>query len=386
MKDIEFYMKNLTMKDFLYSKESWNFISETYEKNCPELPFIDYFWTLRNMHAPVWKIASIVGNMPNCRVLHSPSTGYAGFLGFLASNDKKIPFILTEHGIYTRERKIDMLSANWITFNRLALLKNEPEEFNYIKKMWVNFFEKIGKLSYEKADYIISLYPGAKDIQIEFGADSNKTIVIPNGVDMKRLNSLVQKREGIPPIITLIGRVVSIKDIKTFIRAIAIVKKSMPNIEGWIAGPTDEDEDYAQECFDMVDFFDLKENVKFLGFQKIDDILPKSGLLTLTSISEGMPLVILEGFAAGLPCIATDVGSCSDLIYGALDDEDKEIGEAGAVTTIANPSALAENYIKFLSDENLWKKAQKNGLLRVEKYYQDHFFLDNYKNLYSKAI
>ena len=84
-----------------------------------------------------------------------------------------------------------------------------------------------------------------------------------------------------------------------------------------------------------------------------------------------MPLVILEGFAAGVPCVATDVGSCKDLIEGGLNEDDKRIGLAGAITGIANPEALAQEYIKFLSFENgYWAEAQKNALNRVQKYYK----------------
>jgi glycosyltransferase involved in cell wall biosynthesis len=148
----------------------------------------------------------------------------------------------------------------------------------------------------------------------------------------------------------------------------------------------DEEPTYVAECLEMVKSFDLENNISFLGFQNIDTILPKSGLLTLTSISEGMPLVILEGFAAGLPCVSTDVGSCSDLIHGALDEEDIAMGSAGETTPIANPMMLAEHYIRFLDDETLWKEAQKSALKRVEKYYQEHLFLDSYKNLYERIL
>ena len=387
MKKISFFTKEVTMKDFLYSKESWNFMQEIYHENCPDVPFIDFFWTLRNMHAPIWKIASIVEKMPQTKLLHAPSTGYAGFLSFLGSHDRNIPFLLTEHGIYTRERKIDMLSAKWISYHAPELLEDSPKEMNYVKGMWVRFFEKIGLLSYSGAHSIISLYPGAREIQHEYGAQKSKTVVIPNGVDMQRLNSLVEKRPTpIPKVVTLIGRVVSIKDIKTFIRAIAVVQKTIPEIEGWIVGAMDEEQTYADECVAMVSSFSLQNHISFLGFQQIDDILPKSGLLTLTSISEGMPLVILEGFAAGLPCVSTDVGSCKDLIHGALDEDDIAIGSAGAVTPIANPQELAKHYIRFLEDEKLWKNAQENALKRVAKYYRQEQFLERYKTLYERII
>jgi len=386
MHDINFYMEKMPYEDFLFSDKAWSFIEEKYKENCPDISFIDYFWTVRNIHKPIWKLAEIVTYMPHVKLLHSPSTGYAGFLATLAAYDKKIPFLLTEHGIYTRERKIDMLTADWIDFKKPTLLK-QPEESNYIQGMWVKFFERIGEFAYIKADSILSLYSGARTIQIKFGAPEEKTRIIPNAVDVDGLNALLDKRpKGVPKVITLIGRVVSIKDIKTFIRAMRITINEIPEAEAWIVGPMDEDEEYASECQNMAESLGIEKNVKFLGFQNIKEILPLSGLQTLTSISEGMPLVILEGFAAGVPCIATDVGSCYDLIKGGLDEEDIALGSAGEITSIANPSALAQEYIKYLTDEVLWKKAQKVALKRVDKYYRQESFLGAYRDLYNEKM
>ena len=386
MKDVGFYNKDITFEHFLFAKESWEYINEKYLENCPDIPFIDYFWTLRSIHRPIWKLAKIVETLPTCKLFHAPSTGYAGFIGALASHHTNKPFIITEHGIYTRERKIDMLTSTWIDFHKPSLLK-QPEEFNYIKKMWVSFFERIGEFAYSKASNIYSLYPGAQKIQHTFGADESKTAVIPNGVDVDGLNATLKHRdENVPNVITLIGRVVSIKDIKTFIRAIRIVANDIEDVEAWIVGPLDEDKEYASECFNMVESFGLSENVKFLGFQNIKDILPKSGIMGLSSISEGMPLVILEGFAAGLPCVATDVGSCRDLIEGALDDEDIALGKAGLVTSIANPSELAAAYLTLLKDKAIWKSAQKSALDRVEKYYRQELFLERYEKIYLELM
>jgi glycosyltransferase involved in cell wall biosynthesis len=280
-----------------------------------------------------------------------------------------------------------MLTADWINIQKPALLK-QPDEFNYIKQMWVNFFEKIGLISYQRADPIISLFSRARDIQINFGADPNRCIVVPNGVDVDTLKKeCYEKRpKNIPKVITLIGRVVPIKDIKTFIRAMRIVVNEIPDVEAWVVGPTEEDPIYAKECEQMIETLQLKDNFFLKGFQNIKDILPKSGLMTLTSVSEGMPLTILEGFAAGLPCVATDVGSCYDLIYGGLSEEDRDLGSAGAVTKIADPSALAKYYIEFLTDEELWYKAQDTALKRVNRYYRQDQFLDTYRKMYQEVL
>lgn len=384
---LDFFLKEVDESFFLYSESAWDFITKRYEEKCPSMPFIEYFWTVRSIHAPIWKVAKIADAVAGkAKVVHTPSTGYAGFLGTLLSRNDDIPLILTEHGIYTKERRIDLLSSTLFQNSKAELLKQSDED-DYIKQMWIGFFEGIGRMCYHRADPILSLFNGAREAQIAYGAPEARCRVIPNGVDTKKLRQALEAREEtIPHVVTLIGRVVAIKDIKNFIRAIRIAAYEIPDIEGWIVGPMDEDPDYAMECMQIVQNLELEKHVKFLGFQNIVDILPKSGILTLTSISEGMPLVILEGFAAGLPCVATDVGSCRELIEGALNEEDIAIGKAGEVVPIADSSALANAYVKLLGETEFWKLAQQNALKRVNRFYRQEQFLESYDAIYREAL
>ncbi len=385
IKNLDFYNNKVTLDKFLYSSEAWEFILENYNKNSPDQSFIDYFWTVRNIHIPIWVVAKLAKQIENYKIIHSPSTGYAGFLGALLHFDTGKPFILTEHGIYTRERKIDLLNADWIE-DRRTIIQREIGEVEYVRTMWVSFFEGLGRFTYSAADPIISLFDKARDIQISYGAPPEKTKIIPNGVDLKRFEKILNKKDKIPPVISLIGRVVPIKDIKTFIKAIRVVANHIENIQGWIVGPEDEDPDYARECRFLVETLNLEENIKFLGFKEVEDVLSETGIVTLTSISEGMPLVIIEGFAAGIPAVTTDVGSCRQLIYGGIDKEDINIGKAGEVVPIANPTALAEAYLKILTDRDLYRKYKSSAIERVKKYYTIENFIESYRGIYKEAL
>lgn len=385
VRNLNFYKTCLREEDFLYSRNAWEFIEDCYFEYAPELPFLYYFWTIRNVHLPIWKIADIAAQIPECRIVHSPSTGYAGLLGSFLKHDRAIPFILTEHGIYTKERKIDIMEAEWIEDARWWFQK-EYSEVDHIRNMWINFFIGIGKFCYESAAPIISLFEGARQMQISYGAEPSKTLVIPNGVKVEKYAFLREKRRGIPNIVALIGRVVPIKDIKTFIKAIRIATKDIPDIKGWIIGPTDEDPIYYEECKRLVKVLELEKHIVFMGFKRLDEVLDKVGIVTLTSISEGMPLVLLEGFAAGVPAVATDVGSCKQLIYGGSDKEDISIGRAGEVVPIADPSSLAKAYTSLLRDKNKWEKAKEAAIKRVETYYNFEKFLNSYKDIYKKAM
>ena len=374
------------LEDLLYSDTAWNFVTDQYKKDYTNEAFIDFFWTIRNMHIPLWVIFNELKDIKLPKLIHTPSTGYAGFLGGLLKAQTQIPLILTEHGIYVRERKIDLLTSDIFTERLPEILKTE-EEGDTIKDLWNRFFMSLGKFCYEMSDEIYSLYSKAREIQIAYGADEKKCRVIPNGVNVNRLKkSLEQRSKKIPQIIGLIGRVVPIKDIKTFIKAIKIVTDKLPDAQGWIVGPTEEEPEYFQECQNLVQILGIEKNIKFLGFQNIMDIFPKIAINTLTSISEGMPLSVLEGFAAGVPAVSTDVGACRDLIYGGLNEEDINIGKAGYICKVADTKDIADKYIKLLTDEKLWYLFQEAALKRVNKFYTQEQFLQNYKDVYEEFI
>jgi len=125
--------------------------------------------------------------------------------------------------------------------------------------------------------------------------------------------------------------------------------------------------------------------VKFLGFQKVEELMPKIGLIILSSISEALPLVILEGYAAGVPTVSTDVGSCRQLIEG-LEEEDRAFGHSGAVVNIADPQALADAALALLTDSAAWHAASRAGIARVERYYTDDLMFGHYRRVYETAL
>ena len=383
LSSVEFYTKKVTFTDMLYGKKTWEMLEELYQEMDTDIPFIDFFWTMKNILSPLWVLVKAVKPLveKEVKLIHSPSTGYAGFLGAMLNVSRGIPLIVTEHGIYTRERKIDILNSRWIKSIPTFML--DRYEIDDLRKMWINFFINLGKVCYSRADRVFSLFEGARKTQISLGCPPEKTEVIPNGVEIERYAPLRQKRpKRIPPIVALIGRVTPIKDVKTFIKAMKILSSKLPDAQGWVIGPEDEDPEYARECQMMVKTLNLENKVKFLGFRQLEDVFPNIRITTLTSISEGMPLVVLESFASGVPCVTTDVGSCRQLIYGGLNDEDIRIGKAGEVVPVSNPRELASAYERLLTDEGLWRSCQLSGIERVEKFYSFDRFIENYRSVY----
>jgi len=386
-------------RDFFYSRRAWNEITARYERGAATRSFLEYFWTVRSMHAPLFVLASAAANVPPARVLHVVSTGFAGFLATLLRRQRGVPLIVTEHGIYTKERRIELLQADWISDDQRVGPDTSDVSVGYFRQLWIGMFERIGRMTYQAASSIVTLFEGNRQRQIADGAPAERTSVLPNGIALDRFRAVRMSRAPqAPPVMALIGRVVPIKDIKTFIRAAGLVLARRPDAEAWIVGPEEEDPAYAAECRELAAAVcetrraedgaaaGAGPRIKFLGFRGVEELLGRVGVNVLTSISEAQPLVVLEAFAAGVPCVATDVGCCRELIEGGPDPEDRALGSAGAVVRIADPEATATQVLALLGDPVRWSAAQRAGIARVERSYTEELMLKRYRDLYRASF
>jgi glycosyltransferase involved in cell wall biosynthesis len=374
------------LDEVLFSRGAWDYLCGQYRAKADAADAFDsFYWTVRVMHAPLLKLARAARRVPPARAIHAVSNGYAGFLGSVLRHLTGRPFILTEHGIYAKERKID-LQGLYMAHGPDLFQSPPATGMNTHAALWVRHFEGLSRLVYAEADPILSCHEGNRRRQVRETADPQRTRVIPNGIDVTDYRPLRAARApGLPPVLGLIGRLVPIKDIKTFIRAVRLLISRMPEAEAWLIGPEEEDPQYAEECRQLAATLGLERNLKFLGFQDLRGILPQLGLVVLTSISEAFPLVILEAFAAGIPVLATEVGACRELIEGNR-AEDRALGPAGAVVPIANPEATAAAAYALLSDPGRWFAAQRAAIDRVERYYTERQLLEAYDGVYRTAV
>lgn len=375
----------MSLEGFLHSQLSWDYITHQFQEKCPHISFLDYFWSIRNMHLSLWKVIEIINKMPDIRCLHSVSTGYAGFLGALLSQKMNIPYLVSEHGIYIKERKIDLMQQQWFSPSYFTNAR-EQETKKYLTQLWIRFFELLGLFCYDTANTITSLFQAYQTQQIHYGAPRNKTRIINNGVDVNP-DLLTGKKEPdhVAPVIAIIARVTPIKDIKNFIRACVPIFEAIPNASAWIVGSTHEDPAYFHECKNLVDILSLGNKIIFKGHQYTKTILKQVDVVVLSSISEGLPLVLLESFAAGVPVVATDVGACRELVEGATQD-DRALGAAGLVVNISNAQSLSQAIITLLTDVERWQSCQKSALARVNTYYTNALFEKNYRSLYQEVL
>ncbi len=351
------------MSDLLMSESFFDICRDEYRKQNSKKVFLHFLWNFRGIYFPLMYILS--QDIPKADIYHAVSAGYAGILGSCASYMKKVPLLLSEHGIYTREREEDIIRSQWVA-----------GEF---KELWIDFFKKLSFIAYQQASVVTTLFGTNRSLQIELNCPPEKIAVIPNGVNAGDFDSCRKKKENGPFVLGAVLRVVPIKDVKTMLLAFDIVKRAVPEVRLKIMGNCTEDPVYYQECKELLAELET-EDVEFLGQVNIKEHLPEVDLLLLSSISEGQPLAILEGMAAEIPFVATNVGDCKALLEGEREGDD--FGPAGLIVPVMNSEAMARAILRCIRNPGLAESMGQAGRKRVETYYSREGMLNAFRNIY----
>lgn len=349
------------VSDFLQSKDFYDIMQTLCLKKYPLVPFTEMFWTVRSMLLPLFM--TIREDIPKADIYHSVSTGYAGIVGALAKFQHNKPFLLTEHGIYSREREEEIIKANWVK--------------GYFKDLWIQYFYRLSHCSYTLSDKVTTLFNRNRDIEIELGCEDSKISIIPNGVNIEKFKHIDREKDDNRFNLGAVIRVVPIKDIKTMIQSFVLIKNEVPNAVFYIMGSYEEEPEYYEECLSLVKALNAKDII-FTGSVNILDYIGKMDVLLLTSISEGQPLAILEGMAAGKPFVTTNVGSCKELMDG-IDDF---IGPAGFVVPVMHVEQIASAVVNLAKNKSLRQQFGENALKRVQQYYQNDKVINAYRKVY----
>ena len=349
--------------EFLSSKDYFDMIEQLAKSHYSQVPFTELFWTVSSMILPLFLI--IRETIPEADLYHAVSTGYAGIVGSLAKVQYNKPLLLTEHGIYSREREEEIIKASWVK--------------GYFKDLWINYFYTLSSSIYTLADEVITLFGRNKEIEIELGCPEEKITIIPNGIDIQDFAHIERTWPEDRIRLGAIVRVVPIKDIKMLIQMFALVERELPTAELYILGPAEEASDYYAECLELVETLGVR-NIIFTGMVQIKDYLGNLDILLLTSVSEGQPLAILEGFAAKKPFVCTNVGSCRELLEGREDS----FGTAGYIVPVMHYEEMANYVLKLCHNKPLRLQMGQNGFHRVAQHYKRSAFIASYKQLYAQ--
>jgi len=173
--------------------------------------------------------------------------------------------------------------------------------------------------------------------------------VIPMGVNDEKFHPHGEVKRDYNKIL-FVGRLHKIKGIDNLIRAIAVISKEIPSVKLEIAGGGEEKESLEK----LVDELALRENVSFAGMVPNNELVHHYNSARCVAVpslhlpsgeTEGMPVVIIESMACGIPVIASDVGGISDIVQD---------GYNGFLFRHGSPEEIAEA-IKKIFDSDIDK-------------------------------
>lgn len=237
--------------------------------------------------------------VPDVDVVHASAAALCVLPAFAAKLRHGIPLVLTEHGIYMRERVLELIHRD------VSLLR---------KVMFSNLYRAIARAAYHVADRVAPVCEYNVRWERELGVDPSKVRVIYNGVDPARF-APVRARESRPTLVW-VGRIQPLKDLLTLIRAVAMVRRSVRDVVCRLYGP-ETDLEYAAECRDAVAGAGLRDVVHFEGpVTDPQTAYGRADVVVLSSMSEGFPYTVVEAMMCARPVVATDVGGVAE----ALDD------------------------------------------------------------------
>lgn len=360
-----FQEKISSVNDILMGSDFLQIITEYYQLYYNQLVFTDFLWMMRSIYLPLFLTLQM--KLPKADVYHCICTGYAGVLGSMGKYLHGGRLLVSEHGIYTREREEELIKAKWVQ--------------GIFKNIWIDQFRKMSNLAYGAADTVVSLFGHARGLQIEESCPVEKTKVIPNGIHIEQFENLPEKEAENAGWINVgaVVRVAPVKDIMTMIQAFGFAKEKESSLRLFIMGPWEEEEDYAKECFDLIQIMNIPDIV-FTGKVDVREYYGKMDIMLLTSISEGQPLTILESFAARKPVIATDVGDCRGLIQGEFDN----FGEAGIAVPVMDVAEISAALLRLVHNRSERIQMGETGHKRVTSFYQAETMYEAYRNLYEE--
>ena len=360
-----YQVQRINPMSYLKSEAFLRAFEESLEKHYPYIAYADAFHSTRSRLLPVLYLLGT--KVPKADCYHAICTGYGGLLASLGSYLYKKPLLLTEHGIYTREREEEIIGAQWVG--------------KAFKQQWIQFFYMLSVLIYSRACRVTSLYRGAMRMQIDMGAAAEKCSVIANGISYERFCDIPRKAEDGMVDIGAVVRFAPIKDVKTMIYAFYELSTRMDHVRLHILGGVD-DQEYADECLALIEQLRLRDKILVPGRVNVVEYFQKLDFTILTSLSEGQPLSVLESFAAGLPVVTTDVGSCSELILGIPPDT---LGRAGYFVPPMQREKLADAMEILASSRETRLSMGKIGQMRASAYFRYNTMLTKYRDLYKEV-
>jgi polysaccharide biosynthesis protein PelF len=290
---------------------------------------------------------------------HAVSNGLPSLLALVSKWTYGTPFVMSEHGVYLRERYLAFasLQCSWS-----------------VKSLVLSFFRRLTYTAYAEADVIAPVNVYNQRWEIEHGANPDSIVTAFNGVDASKY-PLATTEPDVPTVVW-VGRVDPLKDLATLIEGFALLVKRVPDARLRLFGPTPAgNEDYEAEMRGIVDSHGLNDAVTFEGpISPVSAAYHAGHVVALTSISEGLPYTAIEAMMCGRATVSTEVGGVPEVV-----------GDAGLLVPPRDPAKLAVALERVLVDVRLRSQLAVAARERAYACFQLDDMLATFRGIYHSA-
>ncbi len=238
-------------------------------------------------------------------------------------------------------------------------------------------------LLFETGDLFLPVSERFKENLIHLGCDKQRIAVHRLGVDTSRFlfTPRTPREDGQVQILT-VARLVEKKGVQYGIQALAKVLKKYPHVEYKIAG----DGPLKTELKSLMDRLNLNDHVQLLGWKRHDEIVElmhSADILLAPSVTskdgdlEGIPVVLMEALAQGLPVLSTRHSGIPELVRD---------GQFGFLVPERDVDALAEKLEYLIEHPERWSEMGRAGRDYVTRYYNIDKLNDQLVNLYRRLL
>ncbi|MBI5787877.1 MAG: glycosyltransferase [Candidatus Schekmanbacteria bacterium] len=219
-----------------------------------------------------------------------------------------------------------------------------------------NLLWRLTKFTLNNADKIICVSNDLKEkLNAEFKIPFDKIAVINMGVDTKLFVPNSQSKARIQlglakdiKVILYVGNLIKSKGVEYLLKALSLFKNEKTIC--YIIGSGTEENNLKELCNKL----NIENHVEFIGAKPNSDIpmwLSAADILVLPSFSEGVPVVLLEALASGIPCVTSAVGGIPEIIKD---------GHNGYLINPECPQEIADKINLLLSDKDNYQRIAEN--------------------------
>ena len=361
------YFVRLDHRATFRSESTWRTFRDTIRdqearagRDAVDLRLGDLIRSLRWMYSFLLPITCPV---PRTDVAHATLAGFAGLAGVIAKLEYGTPFMVTDHGIYLRERYIAMSAAADETF--------------FCKRFLLRLVHLVSRVCYVVADQVSPVCDHNQRWELRMGATPDKITTIYNGIDTTRFRPPPPGTDAARerPTVVTAARVFPLKDIETLVRACDVTRRRVPDVEFVVFGNNTVDKPYTDRCLALIDELGVGGHFRFAGFHSNPAELYHEGdVFALSSISEGFPFSVIEAMACERPVVATDVGGVKEALVGGI----------GIVVPPRGFEPLGEGLADLLLDDERRRDLGRRSRQRAVEQFGVERMLDAHREAYER--